>query len=327
MTLTIRTAAPTDLDWIHAIYAYHVVHGTGSWEYEPPDRATFADRFEVVVAGGYPYLVAEQAGRVVGYSYASAFRPRPGYRLTCEDSIYVAPDAQRRGVARALLTALIARCTALGLGQMLAVIGDSDNAASIALHRALGFLFMTDAPDLGWKFGRRLGWVLMQRALATDPLPTAALDVRVDDPAGAAGQALLWGLTLELLSMDGDRGEDGRGAVSLGDLKAPDSVFVVARLDGQPAGCGALRSLAPGVGEIKRMYTAPWARGRGVARAVLAEIEAQARARGYTSVCLETGDRQVVANHLYERVGYRRIPCYGQYAARSWSQCYEKRVG
>lgn len=326
MTLIIRPANPADLERIHAIYTFHVVHGTGSWEYEPPDRQAVAERYEAVIAGGFPYLVAEDNGQVIGYTYASAFRPRIGYRFTCEDSIYVAPDAQGRGVARALLTELIARCTALGLRQMLAVIGDSDNTASIGLHRALGFTLEADVNGLGWKFGRELGWVLMRRALTAEPHVAPALDVRVDDPAGVAGQALLWGLTLELFRMDGDRGEDGSGALTLGDLRSPDTTFLIARLDGQPAGCGALRPLEPGVGEVKRMYTAPWARGRGVAAAVLAALEDHARSQGYGALRLETGDRQVAANRLYERAGFRRIPCYGRYADRAWSQCYEKRL-
>lgn len=325
--MLIRTATHADLDRTHAIYAYHVVHGTGSWEYEPPDRATFVSRYEAIVDAGFPYLVAEEEGRVLGYCYASVFRPRPGYRFTCEDSIYVAPDAQRRGVATVLLTDLIARCTALGLRQMLAVIGDSENVASIGLHHALGFKLEADVAALGWKFGRPLGWVLMKRDLAAGPVPAATLVVQAEDPADAAGQSLLWGLTLELRRMDGDRGIDGSGAVTLDDLRSPAGVFLVARLDGQPAGCGALRPLAPGVGEVKRMYTAPWARGRGVARAVLASIEEHARRRGLVSLCLETGDRQVDALRLYERAGYQRIDCYGAYAERAWSRCFEKRIG
>lgn len=324
MTLNIRPATPADLDRIHAIYTYHVVHGTGSWEYEPPVRAVIAERYEAVRAAGFPYLVAEQDGLVLGYSYASAFRPRVGYRFTCEDSIYVAPDAQRRGVARALLTDLIARCTAMGLRQMLAIIGDSQNTASIELHRALGFKPEADAPALGWKFRRELGWVMMRRALSAEPRAPLTVDVRVDDPASAAGQALLWGLTLELRAIDGDRGEDGMAALTLGDLQSPDTTFVVARLDDQPAGCGALRPLEQGVGEVKRMYTTPWARGNGVALAVLSKLEEQARQRGYSVLRLETGDRQLAALRLYERAGYRPIPCYGRYAERAWSRCFEK---
>lgn len=325
--MLIRTATHADLGHAHAIYTFHLVHGTGSWEYEPPDLATFVSRYEAIVDAGFPYLVAEDGGRVLGYSYASAFRPRPGYRFTCEDSIYVTPDAQRRGVATALVTDLIARCTKLGLRQMLAVIGDSENAASIGLHRALGFTLEANVSALGWKFGRPLGWVLMKRELANGPLPTMTLDVVAEDPSDAAGQALLWGLTLALRQMDGDRGIDGSGAVTLDDLRSADSVFLVARLDGQPAGCGALRPLASGVGEVKRMYTAPWARGRGVARAVLASLEEHARRRGLVSLCLETGDRQVEALRLYERAGYQRIECYGAYAERAWSRCFEKRIG
>ncbi len=326
MTLDIRPATPSDLDRIHALYAYHVVHGTGSWEYEPPARDVFAERYEAVRAAGFPYLVAEEGGLVLGYSYASAFRPRIGYRFTCEDSIYVAPDAQRRGIARALLTDLIARCTQMGLRQMLAVIGDSENTASIELHRALGFALEADARGLGYKFGRELGWVMMRRALAAAPHAAPTLEVRVDDPAGAAGQALLWALTLELRAIDGDRGEDGLASLTLGDLLSPDTTFVVARLDGQPAGCGALRPLEPGVGEVKRMYTAPWARGNGVALAVLTALEEHARQRGYQALRLETGDRQLAALRLYERAGYRPIPCYGRYASRAWSRCFEKQL-
>lgn len=326
MTLNIRPATRADLERLHAIYAYHVVHGTGSWEYEPPTHDVFAERYEAVYAAGFPYLVAEQGGLVLGYSYASAFRPRIGYRFTCEDSIYVAPDAQRRGVARALLAELIARCTARGLRQMLAIIGDSENTASIELHRDLGFTLEANARGLGYKFGRELGWVMMRRSLAVEPQAAPVLDVRVDDPASAAGQALLWALTLELRAIDGDRGEDGLAALTLGDLLSPETTFIVARLDGQPAGCGALRPLERGVGEIKRMYTTPWARGNGVALAVLAALEEQARRRGYSAVRLETGDRQLAALRLYERAGYQPIPCYGRYAERSWSRCFEKNI-
>ena len=326
MTLNIRPATRADLERLHAIYAYHVVHGTGSWEYEPPTHDVFAERYEAVYAAGFPYLVAEQGGLVLGYSYASAFRPRIGYRFTCEDSIYVAPDAQRRGVARALLAELIARCTARGLRQMLAIIGDSENTASIELHRDLGFTLEANARGLGYKFGRELGWVMMRRSLAAEPQAAPVLDVRVDDPASAAGQALLWALTLELRAIDGDRGEDGLAALTLGDLLSPETTFIVARLDGQPAGCGALRPLERGVGEIKRMYTTPWARGNGVALAVLAALEEQARRRGYSTLRLETGDRQLAALRLYERAGYQPIPCYGRYAERSWSRCFEKNI-
>ncbi len=326
MTLNIRPATRADLERLHAIYAYHVVHGTGSWEYEPPTHDVFAERYEAVYAAGFPYLVAEQGGLVLGYSYASAFRPRIGYRFTCEDSIYVAPDAQRRGVARALLAELIARCTARGLRQMLAIIGDSENTASIELHRDLGFTLEANARGLGYKFGRELGWVMMRRSLAVEPQAAPVLDVRVDDPASAAGQALLWALTLELRAIDGDRGEDGLAALTLGDLLSPETTFIVARLDGQPAGCGALRPLERGVGEIKRMYTTPWARGNGVALAVLAALEEQARRRGYSTLRLETGDRQLAALRLYERAGYQPIPCYGRYAERSWSRCFEKNI-
>src|SRR5690606_16828311 len=128
--------------------------GLASWEYEPPDEAEMRRRFEVIQGAGYPYLVAERDGRVVGYSYASAYRPRPGYRFTVENSVYVAADAQRGGIARALLEELIRRCTAAGYRQMVAVIGDSANTPSMQLHRALGFTYSGVIHSIGWKHGR-----------------------------------------------------------------------------------------------------------------------------------------------------------------------------
>ncbi|MGE0765826.1 MAG: N-acetyltransferase family protein [Hyphomicrobiaceae bacterium] len=161
----IRNANLADLPAITAIYQVAVREGLASWEYDPPDEAEMCRRFEAIQAAGYPYLVAERAGRVLGYSYASAYRPRPGYRFTVENSVYVATDAQRGGVARALLEELIDRCTAAGFRQMVAVIGDSANAPSIRLHRSLGFTFAGVIHSIGWKLGRWLDGVYMQRPL------------------------------------------------------------------------------------------------------------------------------------------------------------------
>jgi len=163
--MLIRDCQPADLPAITAIYGHWVRHARASFELDPPTEAEMARRREALLAGGYPYLVAEEAGRVLGYAYAGAFRTRPAYRFTVEDSVYVAPDANRRGVGRALLGALLPRCEAWGARLVIAVIGDSGNAASIALHGALGFEHAGLMRGTGWKHGRWVDTVLMTRAL------------------------------------------------------------------------------------------------------------------------------------------------------------------
>jgi phosphinothricin acetyltransferase len=163
--ITICDAAETDLPAIQAIYAHHVLHGVASFEEVPPQVAELAARRAAVLAQGLPYLVAEIGGRVVGYAYAGAYRPRPAYRHTIEDSVYVADGMAGRGIGRALLAALIRRCEAGPWRQMVAVIGDSGNAGSIALHEALGFRRAGVLQSAGFKFGRWVDSVLMQRAL------------------------------------------------------------------------------------------------------------------------------------------------------------------
>lgn len=162
---TLRPAGAADVPDILAIYAEEVRHGTASWELEPPDAAEMARRFAAVTDAGYPWFVAEHGGRFAGYSYASSFRPRPGYRFTCENSVYVASWARGRGIGRLLLGRVIEACTEQGFRQMLAVIGDSQNHGSIALHAACGFQRAGFFPAIGWKFDRWLDSVLMQRAL------------------------------------------------------------------------------------------------------------------------------------------------------------------
>lgn len=172
--LIVRQAIVGDIPEITAIYRPAVLEGLASWEYEAPDEAEMRRRFETIVAGGYPYLVAEKDGRLAGYSYASAYRSRPGYRFTVENSVYVAADVQRSGAGRLLLSQLIEHCGARGYRQMIAVIGDSANHASIGLHRAQGFTFCGVIHSIGWKQGRWLDSVLMQRALgdgAASPAP------------------------------------------------------------------------------------------------------------------------------------------------------------
>ena len=163
--MIVRPAADGDVAAIAAIYAHHVLTGTGTFEETPPGEAEIAGRIEAVRSLGLPYLVAEDAGRVLGYAYAAPFRPRAAYRYTAEDSVYIAPDAIGRGVGRAVLSAVIAACEQMGLRQLVAVIGDSANASSIGLHRALGFDHAGVGKSLGFKHGRWVDIVWMQRAL------------------------------------------------------------------------------------------------------------------------------------------------------------------
>jgi len=165
MTILIRPVESTDLPTIHAIYCHSVLTGTASWELTPPDEAEMRRRMEAILAQGYPYFVAEAEHRVVGYTYASSYRPRPGYRFTVENSVYVDTAIQRRGVGRLLLGHLIEACAAQGFYQMVAVIGDSQNTASVGLHRALGFAQVGLLSNIGYKFDRWLDSVLMQREL------------------------------------------------------------------------------------------------------------------------------------------------------------------
>lgn len=168
MTLTVRAAVTNDLPAIQAIYAHHVRHGTGTFEEVPPDLADMSTRFAAVAHHNLPWLVAEREGRILGYAYAIPFRPRSAYRFTVEDSVYVAPDAQRLGVGVGLLTELIAACEALGLRRMLAVIGDSENFGSVGLHARCGFSHQGVLTGVGLKFGRWLDVVLMERGLGVD---------------------------------------------------------------------------------------------------------------------------------------------------------------
>ncbi|MGH6817050.1 MAG: GNAT family N-acetyltransferase [Hyphomicrobiaceae bacterium] len=172
--IVVRSAVPEDIPAIAAVYRPAVLHGTASFELVPPSEGEMLSRFTAIVSGGFPYLAAETDGAVVGYAYASAYRPRPAYRFSVEDSIYIAPQMQSKGVGRRLLEALVGRCTELGFRQMIAVIGDSRQYASIALHRRAGFLFTGTMHAIGYKHGRWLDCVIMQRDLgAGDRTPPA----------------------------------------------------------------------------------------------------------------------------------------------------------
>jgi L-amino acid N-acyltransferase YncA len=179
--VTLRPATPDDAPTVAAIYRVAVLEGTASFEIEAPDAEEIARRMHTIVGAGYPYFVAELAGTVVGYGYLSAYRPRPAYRWSVENSIYVAADRQGHGIGRTMLSALIAEATARGYRQMIAVIGDSANIASTRLHRACGFQFCGTVHAVGFKNGRWLDSVTMQRPLGdgdTSPPTQIATSLR-----------------------------------------------------------------------------------------------------------------------------------------------------
>jgi L-amino acid N-acyltransferase YncA len=171
--LTVRNSIASDVAACAEIYRESVRHGTGTFELDEPDDAEMARRRDAILAQELPWLVAERDAQVLGYAHASQFRPRRAYRFCVEDSIYVAPAARGQGLGKLLLVELIARCEALGIRQMVAVIGDAGNLGSIATHRACGFEDSGIVKAAGWKFERWLDVVLMQRRLGTgaDALP------------------------------------------------------------------------------------------------------------------------------------------------------------
>ena len=161
----IRPSTEADLPAITRIYAHHVLHGTGTFETPPPTLEEMAGRRADVLGKGLPWLVAEEAGEVIGYAYGNWFKPRPAYRFSVEDSIYLAPEAAGKGLGRALLAELLATLERSGIRKVMAVIGDSANAGSIGVHTALGFQHVGVVKACGWKFGRWLDIVLMEKPL------------------------------------------------------------------------------------------------------------------------------------------------------------------
>jgi L-amino acid N-acyltransferase YncA len=163
--MPVRPAAAQDLPAIQSIYAHHVLHGLASFEETPPDLAEMRRRFDDITGQGLPYLAVEEKGEILGYGYCSLYRTRSAYRYTLEDSVYVRQGLHRKGIGKAILQALIERCTALNYRQIIAVIGDSANAGSINLHASLGFVRAGNLRSTGFKFGRWVDSVLMQLPL------------------------------------------------------------------------------------------------------------------------------------------------------------------
>lgn len=174
MTLLIRSSRDEDVLAVTAIYAHHVLHGTGTFETDPPADSEIGLRRADVLAKGLPYLVAEQDGKVIGFAYGNWFKPRPAYRYSVETSIYLAPSLQRQGVGRALLCELLARCERAGIRKLMAVVGDSANAGSIGVHQSVGFSVVGTVAACGWKFGAWRDIVILQKTLGVgDSQPPA----------------------------------------------------------------------------------------------------------------------------------------------------------
>ena len=165
--LIVRASTEADVARCAEIYGHHVLYGTASFEETPPDLAEMKKRRAAVLDLGLPYIVAEKEGRLLGYAYAGTYRPRPAYRYSVENSIYIDKDAMGLGVGKALLPPLIDLCAAAGRRQMVAIIGDSQHVASIKLHESCGFEMVGTFKSIGFKFGRWLDSVLMQRSLGT----------------------------------------------------------------------------------------------------------------------------------------------------------------
>ena len=161
----IRPSKEADIPAITAIYAHHVLHSTGTFETEPPSVQDMTNRRTDVLGKGLPYLVAVDGSTVLGFAYGNWFKPRPAYRYSVEDSIYLSPDQHRKGLGRALLAELMARCEAVGIRKMMAIVGDSANAGSVGVHLALGFEQVGKIDACGWKFGAWRDIVIMQKTL------------------------------------------------------------------------------------------------------------------------------------------------------------------
>lgn len=163
--LIIRNSLPDDIPAITAIYKHHVLHGTGTFEIDPPSCDDMANRRADVIGKGLPYLVAAEGSQILGFAYCNWFKPRPAYRFSAEDSIYLAPEAMGRGLGRSLLAELMQRAEAAGVRKLIAVIGDSANQGSIGVHQSVGFTHVGVLKSCGWKFDRWLDVVLMDKAL------------------------------------------------------------------------------------------------------------------------------------------------------------------
>lgn len=330
----IRPAAPDDLPSIAAIYAHAVTHGTASFETVPPDEAEMGRRMERLLQGGHPWLVAEDDGGILGYAYAGPYHPRIGYRWTVETSIYVAPDAQRRGVGAALLEALVGICTERGFRQMVAVIGDEANAGSIAVHGRLGFRHVGTLRAVGRKHGRWLGSVIMQRPIGDGdetppegdtPGPPATMH---PGPAGGSGPVSIRPATpADLRAITAIYAEAVANGTASFELAPVDEAEMGRRMEAVLAGGfpyfaaergGVVVGYAyAGLYRVRpsyrftsedSVYVAPAAQGAGVGTALLEALLNAVTALGYRQMVALIGDSGNAGSiALHRRFGFRHV--------------------
>ena len=306
LDITVRDTTDEDLPAIQAIYGDHVLHGLGTFEETPPTVDEMAVRTARVRDLGLPHLVAEVDGAVCGYCCATRYRPRPAYRHTVEDSVYVADGLQRRGIGRALLSALLTRCARGPWRQMIAVIGDSDNTSSVGLHRSLGFEPVGTLNAVGFKFDRWVDTVLMQRALGTSTdrpftiRPATAFDLEsIRDCLATAFEPYRRSYTAAAY-------RDTVPAIA-GLRERLDAMHVLVAMApiGEVVGTIACAVTSPGVGYLRGLAVRPHWQGMRVADGLLRAAEQRLRRENCTRVTLDTVEPLQRARRFYEKHAFR----------------------
>jgi L-amino acid N-acyltransferase YncA len=338
-TPAIDLASERDVKAMLAFANWAAAHTAANFATEPEPEAMWLESFAATQAS-HPWLVAREGGRVIGFAKGSPHRSRGAYRFTAEVSVYVDPELHGRGVGRALYRVLIPMLRAQGYVTLLAGITPG-NPPSEKLHTAFGFRYCGAYHRVGWKSGRWHDVGYFELHLQEDHLPPSELytplAVWPKVLAGLAGQVaiersalagsdatrLIKELNSELSTVYPEPGAT-HFRLDEDEVKGELGAFLLASLDGEAVGCGAMRMLPGGDAELKRMYVLPRFRGLGISKAVLSALETRARDRGGRRVVLETGARQTAAFALYERAGYTRVPAFGEYVDSPLSVCMAK---
>jgi putative acetyltransferase len=335
----VSLASEEDVPSMLALANWAAAATSANFATEPEPLAMWMEGFRATRAS-HPWLVAREGGRVVGFAQGSPHRSRGAYRFSAEVTVYIDPEHHGRGLARALYRVLIPMLRAQGYVTLLAGI-TLGNPASERLHESFGFRRCGTYHRIGWKAGRWHDVGYWELHLQAERLPPAELrsteQVFPKVRAGLAGEiriartglrdpdaaALIQALNTELSATYPEPGAT-HFRLDEDEVSAAQGSFMVASLDGEAVGCGAVRMLGGGEAELKRMYVVPRFRGLGVCKAVLGALEQHARTHGANRVVLETGTRQTAALGLYERAGYARIPLFGEYVGSPCSLCMGK---
>jgi L-amino acid N-acyltransferase YncA len=341
LTPVIDLAAEQDIPTLLAFANWAAAHTSANFATEPEPESMWRESFRAT-RSTHPWLVARNEGRVLGFAKGSPHRARGAYRFTAEVTVYIDAELLGRGIGRALYRVLLPMLRAQGYVTLLAGITPG-NPASEKLHAAFGFQRCGTYRRVGWKDGRWHDVGYFERHLQDDHLPPSELrttqQVWPKVTAGLAGQvvieraavdsatvrALIDGLNAELSAVYPEPGAT-HFRLEEEEVKAHSGVFLLASLDGEAVGCGAMRLLAGGEAELKRMYVLPRFRGLCICTAVLSALQERARALGARRVVLETGVRQAAALRIYERAGYVRIPAFGEYVGSPLSVCMAKEL-